>query len=64
METKKENTSKRQETPLLEKKGYQKMTNEIIPVQQTGAYSKATSKKVKEAVKELNPDRNSMTSRG
>ena len=49
---------------LLEQKGYERMVNEIVPVQQAEAYRKPTNKAVKEAVKELNPDTNSLGSRG
>lgn len=52
------------ETPLLEQKGYERIVNEIAPVQQTEAYRKPTKEVVKEAVKELNPDLNSLGSRG
>ena len=45
-------------------KGYERMVNEIVPVQQVEAYRKPTQKAVKEAVKELNPDTNSLGSRG
>ena len=48
----------------LEQKGYEKMVNEIVPVQQAEVYRKPTRKAVKEAVKELNPDTNSLGSRG
>ena len=48
----------------LEQKGYERMVNEIVPVQQAEAYRKPTNKAVKEAVKELNPDTNSLGSRG
>ena len=48
----------------LEQKGYEKMVNEIVPVQQAEVYRKPTHKAVKEAVKELNPDTNSLGSRG
>ena len=40
------------------------MVNEIVPVQQAEVYRKPTHKAVKEAVKELNPDTNSLGSRG
>ena len=43
---------------------YERMVNEIVPVQQAEAYRKPTNKAVKEAVKELNPDTNSLGSRG
>mgnify|MGYP007089137474 CR=1 FL=1 len=36
----------------------------IAPIQQTEAYRQPTQKVVKEAVKELNPDLNSLGSRG
>ncbi|WP_077154226.1 hypothetical protein [Bacteroides bouchesdurhonensis] len=62
METKKLEETK--ETPLLEQKGYERIVNEIAPVQQTEAYRQPTQKVVKEAVKELNPDLNSLGSRG
>ena len=52
------------EVHLLEQKGYERMVNEIVPVQQAEAYRKPTNKAVKEAVKELNPDTNSLGSRG
>ena len=52
------------EVHLLEQKGYEKMVNEIVPVQQAEVYRKPTHKAVKEAVKELNPDTNSLGSRG
>ena len=40
------------------------MVYEIVPVQQAEVYRKPTHKAVKEAVKELNPDTNSLGSRG
>ena len=52
------------EVHLLEQKGYERMVNEIVPVQQAEAYRKPTNKAVKEDVKELNPDTNSLGSRG
>ncbi|MDD3038587.1 hypothetical protein [Bacteroides sp.] len=64
MKTKKLKETKTRETPLLEQKGYERMVNEIVPVQQTETYRKPTKKVVKEAVKELNPDLNSLGSRG
>lgn len=45
-------------------KGYERMVNEIVPVQQAETYRKPTQKAVKDAVKELNPDTNSLGSRG
>ena len=52
------------EIHLLEQKGYERMVNEIVPVQQAETYRKPTQKAVKDAVKELNPDTNSLGSRG
>ena len=52
------------EIHLLEQKGYERMMNEIMPVQQAEVYRKPTKKVVEEAVKELNPDTNSLGSRG
>lgn len=49
---------------LLEQKGYERMVNEIVPVQQAETYRKPTQKAVKDAIKELNPDTNSLGSRG
>jgi ATP-dependent Lon protease len=46
------------------RKGYERMMNEIMPVQQAEVYRKPTKKVVEEAVKELNPDTNSLGSRG
>ena len=51
-------------TKRNEQKGYERMVNEIVPVQQAEAYRKPTQKAVKDAVKELNPDTNSLGSRG
>lgn len=34
----------------------EKSIRDRVPIQQTGAYSEATKKEVREAVKELNPD--------
>lgn len=64
METKMSKEIKVEEVPLLEQKGYEKIVNEIMPVQQTETYSNPTQEVVEEAVKELNPDKNSMNSRG
>ena len=58
------NLKETKETPLLEQKGYERIVNEIVPVQQTEVYRKPTKKVVKEAVKELNPDLYSLGSRG
>ena len=49
---------------MLEQKGYERMVNEIVPVQQVETNRNPTNKEVKEAVRELNPDINSLDSRG
>lgn len=64
METKKSEKTNEKVTPLLVKKGYEKMANGIVPIQQSENYRKPTGKVVGEAVKELNPDWDSMESRG
>ena len=64
MKTRKQKETGEKEVHLLEQKGYERMVNEIVPVQQAEAYRKPTNKAVKEAVKELNPDTNSLGSRG
>lgn len=64
MKTKKQKTDDKKEMPLLEQKKYERMVNEIVPVQQAEAYRKPTKNAVKEAVNELNPDTNSLDSRG
>lgn len=64
MKTEKPKETNEQEVHLLEQKGYEKMENEIMPVQQTEVYRNPTEKVVKEAVRELNPDINSLDSRG
>ena len=64
MKTKKEKTTTEKEVPLLERKSYGRMVNEIVPVQQAEAYRKPTKRFIKEAVRELNPDLESMESRG
>lgn len=40
------------------------MVNEIVPMQQVEACHNPTKKEVKEAVRKLNPDINSLGSRG
>ena len=62
-ETREKETSEK-DSHLPEQKGYEKITNEIVPVQQAETYREPTKKVVKEAVKELNPDINSLGSRG
>ena len=62
MKTRKQKETGEKEVHLLEQKGYERMVNEIVPVQQAEVYRKPTHKAVKEAVKELNPDTNSPVS--
>ena len=50
MNTEKEKTSSE------EQKKAAKVLKDKVPVQQTGTYSEATKKEVRDAVKELNPD--------
>ena len=63
MKTRKQKETNEKEIHLLEQKGYERMMNEIMPVQQAEVYRKPTKKVVEEAVKELNPDTNSLGSR-
>ena len=60
----KNKTKQVKRSALVRAKGYERMVNEIVPVQQGEAYRKPSNKAVKEAVKELNPDANSLGSRG
>ena len=62
MKTRKQKETNEKEIHLLEQK--ERMMNEIMPVQQAEVYRKPTKKVVEEAVKELNPDTNSLGSRG
>ncbi|GAA6255656.1 hypothetical protein F070042J6_15080 [Bacteroides sp. f07] len=64
MKTEKTKETNEKEVHLLEQKGYERMVNEIMPVQQAEVYRNPTKKVVKEAVKALNPDTNSLGSRG
>ena len=64
MKTKKQKETNEKEVHLLEQKGYERMVNEIEPVQQVETNRNPTNKEVKEAVRELNPDINSLDSRG
>ncbi len=60
MDTKKRKSSKKEKVQLeIESK-----KQEVLPGQQIAVYSEATKKEVREVVKELNPDRNSLGSRG
>lgn len=59
MKTEKQKETNEKEVHLLEQKGYERMVNEIVPVQQAETYRKPTQKAVKDAIKELNPDTNS-----
>lgn len=64
MKTKNQKKVDEKDMPLLEQKGYERMLNEIVPVQQAETYRNPTQRVVKEAVRELNPDTNSLGSRG
>ena len=64
MKTKKQKETNEKEVHLLEQKGYERMVNEIVPVQQVETNRNPTNKEVEEAVRELNPDINSLDSRG
>ena len=64
MKTKKQKETNEKEVHLLEQKGYERMVNEIVPVQQVETNRNPTNKEVKEAVRELNPGINSLDSRG
>ena len=64
MKTKKQKETNEKEVHLLEQKGYERMVDEIVPVQQVETNRNPTNKEVKEAVRELNPDINSLDSRG
>ena len=64
MKTKNQKKVDEKDMPLLEQKGYERMLNEMVPVQQTETYRNPTQSVVKEAVRELNPDTNSLGSRG
>lgn len=64
MKTKQQKTDNKKAMPLLEQKGHERIVNEIVPIQQSDAYLKPTKKIVEEAVNELNPDPNSLDSRG
>ena len=55
MKTRKQKETGEKEVHLLEQKGYEKMVNEIVPVQQAEVNSKPNNKAVKEAVTQLNP---------
>lgn len=64
MKTKKQKETNEKEVHLLEQKGYERMVNEIVPMQQVETCHNPTKKEVKEAVRKLNPDINSLGSRG
>lgn len=51
MKTRKQKETNEKEIHLLEQKGYERMMNEIMPVQQAEVYRKPTKKVVEEAVK-------------
>ena len=44
MKTKKQNEASEKEVHLLEQKGYERMANEIVPVQQAEAYRKPSNR--------------------
>ena len=50
MKTRKQKETGEKEVHLLEQKGYEKMVNEIVPVQQAEVYRKPTRKAVKEGL--------------
>ena len=60
MKTKKQKETNEKEVHLLEQKVYERMVNEIVPMQQVEACHNPTKKEVKEAVRKLNPDINSL----
>ena len=60
MKTKNQKETNEKEVHLLEQKGYERMVNEIVPMQQVEACHNPTKKEVKEAVRKLNPDINSL----
>ena len=47
MKTRKQKETGEKEVHLLEQKGYERMVNEIVPVQQAEAYRKPTIKRSK-----------------
>ena len=47
MKTRKQKKQVKKESPLVRAKGYEKMVNEIVPVQQAEVYRKPTHKAVK-----------------
>lgn len=59
MDTNNEQPPKKDEICLQKKS-----RTELVPVQQVGAHTEVTKKKVRQAVQELNPDMNSLDSRG
>ena len=61
MDTKKKNPSNKKEEAQLK---LERKKQEVLPGQQIAVYSEATKKDVREVVKELNPDINSLGSRG
>lgn len=61
MDTKKKNPSNKKEEVQLK---LESKKQEVLPGQQIAIYSEATKKDVREVVKELNPDINSLGSRG
>ena len=64
MKTEKQKETNEKEVHLLEQKGYERMVNEIVPVQQAETYRKPPRKAVKDAAKKLTPVTTSLGSRG
>lgn len=64
MEAKKPEKTNENKSPSVEKKEYEKILNGRVPIQQAEIYRKPSENVIEDAVKELNPDRNSMESRG
>ena len=55
---------KKDEKALEEKSKIQKDAEETLPGRQLGLYSKVDKKEVRKMVSEINPDKNSLGSRG
>ena len=55
---------KKEEKALEDKSMMQKNADETLPGRQLGLYSKVDKKEVRNMVSEINPDKNSLGSRG
>ena len=55
---------KKEEKALEDKSMMQKNAEETLPGRQLGLYSKVDKKEVRKMVSEINPDKNSLGSRG